>query len=381
MKYGFVIPTYNNKYLLKNTLEALNYQNNYSENDYEVIVVDDGSTDNTSCYIKNINKNYNLKYIYLERTKDSCRAKTRNQGWKSSEAEIIIFIDSDIIVKENYLEELDRCFSINKDILVIGNRLMLGESYTTDDIINKKIFKNNVFDSENFNLLEFRHFLYEILSYNPNVNLYNWMQVYSCNMAILKKHLEKIGGFDENFKFWGLEDVELGYSLIKNGVQLIINSKLEVLHQYHGSRNDLAITEEKISGYKKNIDYFLAKHPNALTNVNKRLIYKFFTGDLPVDTMLLSLLNMGYEIVKINFIDHSQLMDIKSNILNIDSKKKIKVVINDYIEDTDLDLWIQLLGKTKYEIKYYPMSKRIDNKSLSKFLKMERAKKKYNEFN
>ena len=51
MKFTVVMPTYNNRELLRNTLEALNYQEGYDENDYEVVVVDDGSSVDTYSYI------------------------------------------------------------------------------------------------------------------------------------------------------------------------------------------------------------------------------------------------------------------------------------------------------------------------------------------
>ena len=65
MKFTVIMPTYNNAELLRNTLEALNYQEGYDENDYEVVVVDDGSSIDTYSYIKGINKNYKLKYYYI----------------------------------------------------------------------------------------------------------------------------------------------------------------------------------------------------------------------------------------------------------------------------------------------------------------------------
>ena len=82
MKYSFVMPVYNNKFLLKNALESFNYLKNYNHVDYEVIIVDDGSDDNPFDYITGINKNYNMRYLLLERSEKSCRARTRNHGWK-----------------------------------------------------------------------------------------------------------------------------------------------------------------------------------------------------------------------------------------------------------------------------------------------------------
>lgn len=83
MKYSFVIPTYNNRVLLKNTLEALNYQPGYGY--YEVIVVDDGSTDNSGEYIKGVNRNYDLKYFYLEGAKIHAGPNAGIMAWSSQQ--------------------------------------------------------------------------------------------------------------------------------------------------------------------------------------------------------------------------------------------------------------------------------------------------------
>ena len=81
MKYSIIIPTFNNKILLNNTLEVLNSQKTSKK--YEVIVVDYGSSDNTYEYIKETPKNYNFKYFYLNRCEKSSRARTRNHGWRN----------------------------------------------------------------------------------------------------------------------------------------------------------------------------------------------------------------------------------------------------------------------------------------------------------
>lgn len=370
MKFSFVIPTYNNKVLLRNTLEALNNQRNYGYGDYEVIVVDDGSTDDTYNYIHGVNKNYMLKYLFLERNENSCRSKTRNCGWKNAGGEIVAFIDSDIIVKEDYLLQLERCFSINSDIFVVGNRIMLDEAVSADDIRTGNIFSKFHFDGSKYQWLEFRYFLYEVSSYNSKAIMCSWIHTYSCNLAVSKKWLLKIGGFDENFRGWGMEDVEVGYSLFKSGAQMIINSKLDVLHQYHGERNDLIVEKRKIPEYEKNIDYFLEKHPQAL-RMNKTIAYKFLEGEVSSNKVLMDL---PYEKIEIRFKEKTELENVKHKILELKKNKNIRPIVYDYVEDTDLDIWVQLLDyKTSNPVRYYPMSKRLNIHKMMDYIETEKV--------
>lgn len=375
MKFSFVIPTYNNKVLLKNTLEALNYQTGYGREDYEVIVVDDGSTDNTYEYIKGIDRNYTLKYIYLERDKDSCRSRTRNTGWRSARGEFIAFIDSDMVVRENYLKELDRCFSLNKDIVLTGPRLMLDRPTSFDDIISRNIFDIFCFNSEKYHLLEYRYYLYAITSYNASSILCPWVLVYSCNLAVPKTWLYNLGGFDENFKEWGMEDLELGYSFYKNGILPVFNYKLEALHQYHGERNDLIIEESKVPGYKTNIDYFLAKHPEAL-RMNSHIAYKFLSGDLSTSKMLSFDINPKKAEIKIEFRNREKLTDVKRQLSLLIKSGETKIIVNDYVEDTDLDIWIQLLDTTHNIVRYYPMSRQFNIEGMTRFINSEKERQK-----
>ncbi len=363
LKYSFVIPTYNNRALLKNTLEALNYQAGYGH--YEAVIVDDGSADDTQDFIRGVNRNYDMKYIYLDRCEASCRARTRNRGWERAEGKIVVFIDSDIIIRPDYLSELDRCFDLSGEIAVIGNRLLLNEPNSYDDITSCVIFKKNRFDAGRPDILEFRHFLYEITSYNINAVQYPWMQLYSCNAALPKRFLEITGGFDENFRGWGIEDIELGYRLLENNIQIVINPKLEVIHQYHGTGNDFVMDIEKIPDYDRNIKYFLSKHPVAI-GMSRESSFKFMKGEISNDE---AFTDEDARYIGIDFRDKKQLDNLKNLILKAMDRKKTIIVINDYIEDTDLDIWIQLPKENgSIKARYCPISKKIDQKTAKLYL-------------
>ena len=102
MNVSIVIPTYNRKPILEKCLTALENQKlNTNIRNYEVIVVDDGSTDGTSSWI-NSNKN-NFPHVVLFQQDHGGPALGRNLGVIKSKYEIIIFIDSDLIVLDNFI--------------------------------------------------------------------------------------------------------------------------------------------------------------------------------------------------------------------------------------------------------------------------------------
>jgi glycosyltransferase involved in cell wall biosynthesis len=373
MKFSFVIPTFNNKALLRQTLEALNHQVGFGRDDYEVIVADDGSTDRTGEFIQASGRNYNLCYLYLERNAESSRSRTRNAGWRRATGAIIVFIDSDIVVKEDYLQELNRCFSLNGTIMVTGPRLMLDQPVSLEEVANRQIFKKYYFEKTRYERLEYRYFFYAIASYNANAIRLPWTQIYGCNLVAPKTFLEQVGGFDENFQEWGLEDLELGYSLYQKGVKLVYNSKLETLHQYHGERNDLVITADKLAGYAKNVAYFVAKHPQAL-RMSPKIAFKYLAGDFEAGKIHPFDLHPESRDLVIKFKDGTQLARVKEQILELLRSGEVKITVFDYVEDTDLDIWIQLLDPGKNPVRYFPMSRQIDVAAMARYIDAERAR-------
>lgn len=366
VKYSFVIPTYQNKLYLRNALEALNNQAGFSGNDYEAIVVDDGSNDDTWSFIQGVNKNYELKYIYLERNKNSCRSRARNYGWRIAEGRYIIFIDADIIVKENHLAELERCFRINSDLVVIGTRFNLPETIPYENIFDEGVLDKYKSFSDRTGLLEDRHYALEMLSYNLSVYRFPWMMVFSCNMALKKEKLQEINGFDENFKKWGAEDIDVGYRLFLKNEKIVINPRLEVFHQYHKSANDG--TEES----QESTRYLMSKHKGLFMDVPPGQEFHIFrpeileTGKLfrysKLDDMFRK--KQEYQHTEIlNFTGKCDINEFKAYILEITHKENYSIIVNDYTEDTDLDIWIQLIEGANSIPEYYPASKRIRKKS------------------
>ena len=102
MNVSVVIPTYNRKSILEKCLKALERQTlNNTISNYEIVVVDDGSTDGTSSWIRS--NSDKLPHVVLYEQEHGGPSLGRNLGVMKSRYEIIIFIDSDLIVLEDFL--------------------------------------------------------------------------------------------------------------------------------------------------------------------------------------------------------------------------------------------------------------------------------------
>ncbi|ETT65452.1 family 2 glycosyl transferase [Paenibacillus sp. FSL R7-277] len=353
MRFSFIIPAYQNKDLLLNCLKALNYQEGYVRDEYEVIVIDDGSNYPLYPFIENINQNYDLDYLYLDRDELSSRSRARNHGLKVARGEYIIFIDADIIVKPDYLAELDRVYRMEAEAMVVGTRLMLRDNVTYQDICNKSVFDKFSLTADKPEMFDFRLPIFDELSYNSSAMKFPYIYGLTCNLAVPKSKIELAGGFDEELIFWGIEDIELSYRLYKAGVKVIINSKLEVLHQLHGNHGNF-VEEDKIEGLYKNIDVFLRKHRGVLP-LSDEEVYAFFSSIATRYNMLEARKNNPLKL-KFEFSEKQDLEMLKETIEKISDWEGHELEIYDFIEDTDLDIWIQLLGKRKSSIRYYPMT-------------------------
>lgn len=195
MYISVVIPTYNRLPILQKCLLALEKQ--HTDNKiigYEIIVVDDGSTDNTLDWLAK-NK-VNLPHVKVERQDHKGPAAARNLGVRNAVGDTIIFIDSDLIVTESFLQS-------HADALVKNKQKRKSDRlFTYGAVINTNNFADPT--SEPYKITDFSAAYFA-----------------TGNVAIARKWLEQAGLFDTDFQLYGWEDLELGVRLKKLGLKLI----------------------------------------------------------------------------------------------------------------------------------------------------------------
>ena len=195
MHISVVIPTYNRLPILQKCLLALEKQSidNNIEN-YEIILVDDGSTDNTLVWLSENEERFPHLKVFQQNHQGPAAA--RNLGIDRAEGDIIVFIDSDLVVTESFLQA--HC-----DALLSGMKSRKSDRlFTYGWVINTCNFDNPT--AESYKITDFSAAYFA-----------------AGNVAIAKKWLIEAGKFDSQFQLYGWEDLELGVRLKKLGLKLI----------------------------------------------------------------------------------------------------------------------------------------------------------------
>jgi glycosyltransferase involved in cell wall biosynthesis len=179
------ICSYNGSLTIRDTLEALQH---LEYPDYEVIVVDDGSSD----HVAEIAKEYGVRVII--HAKNQGLSSARNTALEAAIGEIITYIDDDAYPDPHWLTYLAATF-LNGDYAGVGgpNLPPPGDGWIADCVANAPGGPIHVLLSDQ----EAEH-------------------IPGCNMAYWKSHLQAVGGFDPRFRAAG-DDVDICWQLQKRG--------------------------------------------------------------------------------------------------------------------------------------------------------------------
>lgn len=149
MRFSVIVPLYNCEKYIDKCLESLI---NQKYNDYEIIVVNDGSTDKSLEIVNSLI--YDKKNIKVITQENQGLSGARNTGIKNSIGEYLVFIDADDFVEESLLFELDKTIS-DQDIIIYG---FYSDTYVNDKFVSSKEMycKNNDFSNciEQMDILE-----------------------------------------------------------------------------------------------------------------------------------------------------------------------------------------------------------------------------------
>jgi glycosyltransferase involved in cell wall biosynthesis len=199
LRISVIVPVYNRAEFIPQLIHALLKQTYRSE----IIIVDDGSTDNTA----EIAKGYPVKYVYQE---NKGPASARNHGARESKGDILVFTDSDCIPYENWIEKLIRGFSEDNIGAVAGSYSITNPESILATCIHEEI--------------KLRH---ERLKMKKYVRAFG-----SYNVAIRRDVFFNVGGFNEEYRFASGEDNDLSYKILKSGYKILFKDDALVAHNH-----------------------------------------------------------------------------------------------------------------------------------------------------
>lgn len=259
-----IVPTYNRSNLLTLTLQSLLAQKIDQEN-FEVIIVDDGSTDNTGMIVQPFHDQFKfIRYIYLE--KNGYRvARARNQGVKISAGELIVFLDSGMIAHPELLLEYLRLHNqYNGGCAIIGNTLGFAWDVLPEDLHLAGKTSDEVFDilTAYPGAQDIRNPCLEYFNFKLSESIAPWVLYWTCNVAVPKKQFLLIGGFDENFNTWGMEDIDIAFRLFNTGVNFIYGKSALAFHHPHEKNREMNEITDNI-----NARYVAEKNRNIFTEM------------------------------------------------------------------------------------------------------------------
>jgi glycosyltransferase involved in cell wall biosynthesis len=315
-----IIPTYNRKTILKKCLSALLIQT-YPHDKYEIIVIDDGSTDGTGDMVARLVEEHGLEEQAIITTEakvkkeakpmaetegkpevesqDNTEAKTkaktgaecghgvtrcatrrswrliyewqehtsaaaaRNRGIRKASGDLVILLDSDIVTLPDFIEA--HVFARVDSASATGHDGVLRDGFSPED---KTIVHGRVIYTEDLD---------NPTSTKKRISDISMAFFASGNVSIARKWLLEAGLFDEDFTEYGWEDLELGQRLKKLGLRVARSDKPAGYHLKHefSVAKLPAIRKREIERGRMAVIYYM-KHPTFSVRMSTTMIRPFY---------------------------------------------------------------------------------------------------------
>jgi glycosyltransferase involved in cell wall biosynthesis len=256
VKLSVVVPTYQGAQRILTVLHSLEQQ---SFRAFEVIVVIDGSTDNTEAVLQGAGVNFLLRVVVQQ---NKGRAGARNAGVQAARTDAVLFFDDDVIVAADVLARYYQYYQQ-------GEALVVGGLYSVQESQN-----------EFFHYFEYLNTKW---SANLNGNTAGYMKtpyMSAANACVQKKVFYEVGGFDEGLR--DAEDFDLAVKLFERGYKLYFDPALRAGHHLQQS---MQVYVRRLNQYKDAHRALRERNPavkkyTAETpwqgNLLKKMIYRFF---------------------------------------------------------------------------------------------------------
>ena len=256
--------TYNRATILQNCLEALVGQE--FPDSYQVVVVDDCSTDNTEEVVESFKINIpdSVEFIYVRHAENKGLGAARNTAVEHALGEIVAFTDDDTVVDKDWLQRIYNCYKAHPEAVAAGGMVRNGNADSTIAEIGQQMVTGRLIGS-------------------TDKDGYTKFLVGN-NQTYKKKAIAAVGGFDESLIYGG-EEAEMQGRLLAQGFKMVFDSTIMVTHyqrstfysflkQYYIYGIGLYVTKSKLLS-DQSIQSTLAKKESLLTRVYRVISQPF----------------------------------------------------------------------------------------------------------
>lgn len=213
---SLVVPTFRRPVILAQSLRAL-LRLDYPRDRFEVIVVDDGSLDDTQAVVAGL---ADPRIVFLQQPGNQGVASARNRGAKEARGDVLIFLDDDMLVQESMIEKHLRWLSRFGDCMVNGHWEFTPELEADLRRTSFGRFR-----------LEVEAWVKTGIAFRPlHGNLEEPAALTACNLGMWRRDFERVGGFDEGFPYAGAEDQEFSVRAKAAGVRFVYDRDLLLWH-------------------------------------------------------------------------------------------------------------------------------------------------------
>jgi GT2 family glycosyltransferase len=269
MDLSIIIVSYNTRELLSACIQSV--IDSTQGVSYEIIVVDNNSTDGSQQMLNATYPDITLLCNH-DNIGFSC---ANNQGYRSSNGEYLLFLNSDTLILNNAIEKLAHYLDVHHDAGIVGPKILNEHHQPTRSYMQFMDAGTLFLGSKNL------RFLFAVEKHRLHFSQYDYDSIQNvpwlsgASLMIARNIFEEAGLFDEHY-FLYLEDMDLCLQVHKRGYQVVYFPHAEITHLFGGSSNQQHDRLNQL--YNESMAYYFHKNYPGIQYFLAKLYIRFFTN-------------------------------------------------------------------------------------------------------